>query len=257
MAIETLTKPKAPAGAKPFLFDRNFDRSSSRKVAEAQAAEAKAKQAAVEISAPEPEPPPAPTFSEEDLAAARAAAFEEGRQAGLAEAHAEREEETVRMMAMLAGELGQVFHFRDADNAALEAACLDLVERSFAKLMPVLAQQHGAEEIRAVLANALEMMLSAAAITLRLSPQRAEDLAERLEETARMAGYEGRLRILPDPSCGPSDIAVDWGDGRADRRLGQALDTLNSAIAGARARAEALAGPRALLAPGSDDEEEA
>lgn len=258
MAIETLTKPKAPAGAKPFLFDRSFDRGSNRKAgaAASQAAEAKAKQAAAEAAPPEPEPPPAPTFSEEELAAARAAAFEEGRQAGIDEARAEREVEIVRMMAMLAGELGQVFRFRDADNAALEAACLTLAERGFHGLMPVLAQQHGAQEIQAVLSNTLEMMLSATAITLRLSPDRVEDLAERLEEVARMAGYEGRLRILPDASCGPSDISVDWGDGRADRRLGQALETLNSAIADARDRAEAQAGARAFSSRAAADEKE-
>lgn len=259
MAIETLTKPKAPAGAKPFLFDRSFDRGTGRKpgAPSAKEAEAKAKQAAADAPPPEPELPPAPTFSEEELAAAQAAAFEEGRQAGLAEAQAEREAEIGRMMAMLSGELGRAFQSRDAEQAATQAACLELIDHGFARLMPVLAQEHGAEEIRAVLANALEMMLSASAITLRLSPERAEDMADRLEETARMAGYEGRLRILPDPAFGPSDISVDWGDGRADRRLGDAMKALDGAVAAARTRAEALAGPEALAVPAPDDEKEA
>ena len=256
MAIESLTKPKAPAGAKPFTFDRSFDRGAAKKPMTKEA-EAKAKLAAAEAPPPEPEPPPPPSFSEEELQAAKAAAWEEGREAGLAEARAEQEAEIARAMQSLSGDIAQAFENSMAELAALEAACLELAERTFTRLMPVLAEEHGDAEILAVLKNALEMMLSTDAITLRLSPERADQLGDKLEETARMAGFEGRMRILPDPSFGPSDISVDWGDGRADRRLGDALQVVDDAVAAARSRAEQKAGVMALSAPVADDEKEA
>lgn len=80
---------------KPFKFERSFDTDSAatqrRKDKETEAELQRQAEAALE----EELPPPPPTFSEEELQAAKAIAFEEGHAAGLSQAKQELENHVV------------------------------------------------------------------------------------------------------------------------------------------------------------------
>ena len=260
MPIETLTKPKQPDNARPFLFDRSFDRGQSvRKQAVAKTADAKSA-GAEELPAlpaePEEAPPPPPTFSEEEMEAARAAAREEGRLAGLEEARVADEARAAALLEEIGRGLERLGHAEDSRRRETEAGSLELLREAVARLLPAYTEAHGANEIEAVVREALDLMLSAEAVTLRLPAAQAETLTPRIEETARQAGFEGRIRILPDPALGPSDVSVDWGDGEASRRFDQAMQHLTQSLDAAIARlGQQDGGPHDGAAP--DDEKEA
>jgi flagellar assembly protein FliH len=258
MPIETLTKPKQPDNARPFLFDRSFDRGQSvRKQVVAKQADAKSASAEELPALPaEPEAPPPPTFSEEEMEAARAAAREEGRLAGLEEARVADEARAAALLEEIGRGLERLGQAEDARRRDTEAGSLELLREAVARLLPAYTEAHGAKEIEAVVRDALDLMLSAEAVTLRLPAAQVETLTPRIEETARHAGFEGRIRILPDPALGPSDVSVDWGDGEASRRFDQAMQHLTHSLDAAIARlGQQDGGPHDGAAP--DDEKEA
>ena len=93
------------AGYKKFTFDVSFDDDIDfgrpRK---------KKPEPVVEAAPVPPPPPPPPTFSETQLAEAQAAAFEEGRRAGAAQAMAAIEQQTLQAIQRLERQSAEAIH---------------------------------------------------------------------------------------------------------------------------------------------------
>ena len=50
-------------------------------------------------------------------------------------------------------------------------------------------------------------------MVVRLNDALYADARERLEEIARMRGFEGRLVVLAEPDIAPGDCRIEWADG--------------------------------------------
>ena len=83
-----------PAAAKPFLFEQSFDEEAMQRARERKLQEKEEAKLAAERAEQEQAPPP-PTFSEEELQSAQAAAWQEGHQAGMADAQKQQEAQTL------------------------------------------------------------------------------------------------------------------------------------------------------------------
>ena len=189
-----------------FLFDTSFD---TEKSAAAKAAEA-AKKAAEEV-------PPAPTFSEEELEAARQAAFAEGKAAGLAEAeesHSKRLAEAVEALPPL---FAQITQQMEAQADDLRRETLDAAVTVVRKLFPNLAREHGLDEIRAVVEACLERLRDEPRLVVRTADGDLDALKERIEAAAHNGGFEGKLVFLADERLAPGDLRLEWADGGAER----------------------------------------
>jgi len=188
-----------------FLFETSFD---TQKSAAAKAAEAA--KAAVEE-------PPAPTFSEEELEAARQAAFAEGKAAGEAEAeesHNKRLAEAVEALPLLFAQVAQQLEAQADD---LRRETLDAAITVVRKLFPSLAREHGLDEICAVVASCLERLRDEPRLVVRATDGDLDALKERIEATAQDNGFEGKLVFLVDERLAPGDLRLEWADGGAER----------------------------------------
>lgn len=231
MPADFAARMKTPAGAKPFLFDRSFDRTGDRTRASKPGAPAPEQENAPDDAAAAPEPEPeAPSFSEDDLAAARAEGVEEGRAQALEEARLSREASNGETLARLEAALGDIDARARAARADSEAQLLRFAETAFKRLMPAYAEAHGEAEILAVLREVAALILGEAALTVRLRPDRLSALEPALHELTQKAGYDGRLTLIGDAALGASDVVVDWGDGQAARRLAEAETALARAL---------------------------
>lgn len=221
MAADSTARMKTPAGAKPFLFNRSFDRAPATAPKKPAEPAAEREQPEVEAAAPPPEPE-APSFSQEELDAARAEALEEGRAQGLEEARQSQEAANGEVLARMAEALARLDDSARANRAASEAALLRFAGTAFARLMPAYAEAHGEAEILAVMREVAGLILGEAVLSVRLRPDRLTALEPDLQALMGKAGFDGRLKLVGDDELGPSDVAIDWGDGQASRRMERA-----------------------------------
>ena len=240
-----MPRPVDLTTAKPFLFERSFDESlwddmgAAKKAKAAQQTDAPAEDVVPE----EPEAPPPPTFSEEELAAARQEALMEGHADGFREGHAESmdtlEARLVELLDRMAPMVASLGEEQKRANERAQTNVARIVQALTAKLLPVYARKHGADEVMAVATNCIAELQDAGRLTIRLSEDTIEELGDRLTKAADRAGFEGQLRILPDDTLGPSDVLVDWGAGGAERVYDSIRDQIDTAIDRAVQAAEA------------------
>ena len=208
-----------------FLFDTSFDAEQTAKAKAAAAAQAVA------------EEPPAPTFTEAELAAARQAAFTEGKAAGIAEAegcHAARLAAALEalppQLAQIAADVAAAAEERRRDS--LEAALV--VVR---KLFPQLAREHGLEEAHAVIQQCLERLRDEPRVVIRCADADLDDLRARAEDGAARGGFESKLVFLADERLASGDLRVEWADGGAERQQVALWQEIDAVIARALAPA--------------------
>lgn len=243
--------------AKPFVFELSFDAESMaerRRQKIAAREEAAAEHAAA--SAVEAEP----TFSEDELAAVKAQAYEEGRAAGLADASSQREAGLASILESIAAQIAGLHVHQDVANEKLAADLTELGRTVLSKLLPHYIDKHGYEEVTTILSDGFSRLVHEDRISVTVGPDVHEVLEPRIEALAAKSGYDGRLRLVADPDMGAADIVVNWGDGRLERsadEIWSEIDaTLESAIAGMRDYAdrleEAAPTPTARANSGSD-----
>lgn len=192
---------------------------------------------------PDPEEfaePPPPTFSEVELAAARAQAIEQGRAEGRevaeAEAWAREEEAASRALEAVNRSLEMLASSEAARAQRYEREACALALATLEKLFPTLNDAHGLAEVRAV----VERVLAAAhgpaqKITVRVAERHVEALSGLSPDIIEVAG---------DASLGAGDCRAAWADG--------------GAVRDARALATHIAGAlRAGLVPEGETEDDA
>jgi flagellar biosynthesis/type III secretory pathway protein FliH len=167
-------------------------------------------------------------FRAADLAAAREAAFAEGRMAGLAEAQSGIESAAAAALEHLAASMEALFADRDAAIEALRRdAARVAVATARAVAAGLLAGTPGSE-VEALLAQSLPDLDGQARIAVRLSPAALAVLAPRLERIAEAAGFGGRIDLVADSARGDQDCAIEWSGGgveRDDARIARAIET--------------------------------
>lgn len=224
-----------PANAKPFLFETSFDEEQARRRAELAKLKAReqAEEEARQIAEAEDEPdePPPPSFTEEELTAARAAAWQEGHEAGMAEASQGAEARLAGLIENIAAELSGIHVHQDLANERLQADMAELGVRLVRKLLPAYAERHGLDEIRSVLEECLEAVPESGKIIISVTAENRTMLDPQLDALAARSGYDGRLSLLEDAALGPSEVTVRWDGGGLDRLEQPIWDKLDMLMA--------------------------
>ena len=172
-----------------------------------------------EFEAAAPPPPPAPTFSEEELEAARSAAFEDGRNEGRHEALQSEEHHLQESLHKL--NLGVEGLLSQADNQqsmALNTA-MKLAAVLVKKLFPSLARREGLAEIENVIADCMVRLNEEPRLVVRVCEERLDQVRDRCKDLANLKHFEGRLIFIAEETFGPADVLVEWADGGAERHL--------------------------------------
>jgi flagellar assembly protein FliH len=185
--------------------------------------------------APEPEPQ---FFSEEE----RNAAFEEGKQEGMAsgyekgyaEAKAERaqhEEEIGLAIQSLASTLDTMHssYQLELQNATHEAHKLALMA---AKKVADSALDKNVDAMMAsMLERTMPMVMRKPEIAIEVHPDILEQVQLKLHMVMERAGYEGSTHIQANSNLGIHDIRIDWKTGQAKRDIGAMWQAIEDTIA--------------------------
>lgn len=166
-----------PRDMKKFMFDvHNFDEREDEDV-----------ETIVEAA-----PPPPPTFSQDELEAARIAAYEQGKRDGLAEALNSFEMQIADTLGIIRDHFSILFDAEDRRIRTFEKEAVQLAYTVFAKTFPALNEKHGMEEVKQAMASILE--------TVREQPELVIDVPPAYI-SAIQHHVDGLLRLQDGPRC--------------------------------------------------------
>lgn len=162
----------------------------------------------------EPPPPPPPTFSEDELEAAKAAAFEKGRQQGIQENLQSREEKLANLMERISADVQTLFAAEKAREDVYEAEAVKLTLDIFKHLFPVYHKAHGFEELKTVLQDVLGRQEGQTDILIETSLEQKEGVESYISRVSSLSGKAAfkvsALESLQDGSC-----RLSWTNGGA------------------------------------------
>lgn len=227
-----------PAAAKPFLFEQSFDEEAMQRARERKLQEKEEAKLAAERAEQEQNPPP-PTFSEEELQSAQAAAWQEGHQAGMTDAEKQKEAQTLALLENLGAQVSGMHVHQDLANERIAAELSSFALEVCRRILPTFVEAQGGEELRALLGECLEKITPASRILIAVSPDTLELLEPQIDGLAARSGFEGRMKLVADPTLGPTDLIATWDGGNMQRIEQDIWDGIDAVVARTRNAAPA------------------
>lgn len=197
------------SAVKKFMFDRSFDD-------ELEGARPAAEEPEVVEDEPEPEPE-APTFSEEDVARARADGFAEGHARGVGEAAEATERRAADAIERVADSVAALLADREAVAEEAMRQAMEVGTAVAAKMFPELHRRGALDEVERIVALAVERMADEPKLTVRVAEAVRDTVAERIGRLAETRGFAGRVDVVADAALAEGDCAVEWANGGARR----------------------------------------
>ncbi|MDG1418046.1 MAG: FliH/SctL family protein [Maricaulis sp.] len=148
-------------------------------------------------------------FTQDDIDAARMWGVEEG-----------REEEEGRcaeallaisaQMQIILSRLGQ-----ESESLRQEAAKLALISAS--KISGAALENFPVATIDELVSEAMGDLRTEPRFSVRCTPDLVDAVAQRLEKTARDAGFDGAIKVRGDAGLAAADLRLDWASGSVQR----------------------------------------
>jgi flagellar assembly protein FliH len=161
-------------------------------------------------------PPPPPSFSEQELAAARDAAFEDGRAAGAAEVAGAAETKAAAALTALGAALDAARPALDAVIERCRDDALTLAAAVARKLVPSMLARDAVAAVESVVTDLLPQVIDEPRLVIRANDALIEALQRSIEALAARAGYAGRIILLGDERLSGAECRVEWADGGAE-----------------------------------------
>ena len=166
------------------------------------------------------------------VAEAESRGYRSGHAAGHAEASAEAQRRMAAALERIAGTLSTLAAGLQGIEQRLEAEAVEVAVAVGSKLAGELVAREPFEEIAALASDCFNQLLAAPHVVVRINDALYADARERLEEIARLRGFEGRLVVLAEPDIAPGDCRIEWADGGIKRDRARTEAAINDAVAG-------------------------
>jgi flagellar assembly protein FliH len=144
-------------------------------------------------------------FSKAELEAARAEAFEEGRNTS--------EREAVQALSLLSQSMRALLDRYELEQRALREEAVAVALAAARKAAGTALDSFGEERVIVALEAAMETLRGSPRLVVRLAPAMIAGMKSRLEEAARMGGFEGAMLVRAEPSVEIGDVTLEWPDG--------------------------------------------
>jgi flagellar assembly protein FliH len=192
--------------------------------------------------------------TEDELAAAKAEAFEAGRAAMAEEQRVSEEQQTATLVSALTGQIEALLaESTDIENRAVKDAG-ELAITVCHKILPTLAAQNALTEIEGLVVRTIAEMHEEPRLVVRVADSKLDDLQIRFERMS--SAFSGKLVLLGDDELAPTDCAVLWADGGAERDFARLWTEVNLALSGLSDSRTAPEAPSPLAGlPGAESQE--
>ena len=161
------------------------------------------------------------------------AGFAQAEKEAVAQAERERaqaEQQTAlafeQIGAMLGGIAGQLTEI----EKRLEAEAIEVAVAVGRKLSNELVGREPFAEISALASDCFRQLSTAPHVVVRVNDALLDTARTRLEEIARMRGFEGRLVVIAEPEIVLGDCKIEWADGGVTRDVNAVETAITEAV---------------------------
>jgi flagellar assembly protein FliH len=172
-----------------------------------------------------------PAVHEAALATARAEAYRQGAVAADAKSAADIASRSTVASERIAAGLSELARALGAVEARLEAESVEVAVAVAGKLSGALIEAEPFAEVAALAASCFRQLVAAPHVVVRVDEATYETAQARLNEIARMQGFEGRLVVLAEPALRPGDCRIEWADGGMTRDRAATEAAIGEAVA--------------------------
>jgi flagellar assembly protein FliH len=165
------------------------------------------------------------TLTDDDITAARSEGFAQGQaeaNASIERASGEALRAIANMMQMM---LGRLTH--EAQSLRTDAA--DVAVAAAKVVASTALDAFGQEAILDIVSTAVAQLRDTPRLVVRVSPQLAATIEERLIGCAREAGFSGEIAVRGDPGASNGDCTLDWGDATITHNRESAFEAIELA----------------------------
>ncbi len=173
-------------------------------------------------------------FTQDDVDAARMWGVEEGREM--------EEGRCAQSLQAIASQMQLILARLAHESDALRQEAASLAMAAARKIAGEALAAYPIDTIEQVALEAVQDLRSEPRLSVRCNPELVEALAERLEKTARDAGFDGAIMVRGDDGLANADVRLEWGAGAIQRSAEEIETRLNDVVA------------RWLASPPSDEE---
>ncbi|WP_295693016.1 FliH/SctL family protein [uncultured Maricaulis sp.] len=173
-------------------------------------------------------------FTQDDVDAARMWGVEEGREM--------EEGRCAQSLQAIASQMQLILARLASESDALRQEAAGLAIAAARKIAGEALSAYPIDTIEQVALEAVQDLRSEPRLSVRCNPELVESLAERLEKTARDAGFDGAIMVRGDDALPNADVRLEWGAGAVQRSAEEIEHRLNDVVA------------RWLASPPSDEE---
>ena len=118
-----------------------------------------------------------------------------------------------------------------AIGARLEAESVEVAFSVARKLAPELIAAEPFAEIATLAAGCFRQLVAAPHVVVRIAEPIYQTAHKRLDEIARLHGFEGRLVVLAEPGIAAGDCRIEWADGGLSRDRAAIEQAIGEAVA--------------------------
>lgn len=190
----------------PFIFDTAFDSDIDEREAAARAKR------------------------EAELDAARREAYERGVRDGRQAAESDLAGLTLAAVTDLAPRIATLIAEQEQQNAVARQGAVRVAVEIVKKLYPHFERRHGLDEIEGLVRACFEELGAEPRLVVRVGPELAAPLKERIDELAVKAGYPGRVVLVPADDLNGAEARVEWADGGVTRDPDRLWDVINRLV---------------------------
>jgi flagellar assembly protein FliH len=155
--------------------------------------------------------------AERRRADAESVAYRKGFAAGQAQAQGEANERVAAALAVIADGLARIERALTTIEARLETEAVEVAVAVGEKLASELIAREPFAEISALAAQCFRQLVATPHVAVRVGPDIYDEARHKLEEIARVNGFEGRLTVLADADLIGGDCRIEWAEGGVDR----------------------------------------
>ncbi len=198
-----------------FLFENYFD--------PVEPLEAEVEVEEEEIAAP-------PSFSEEEIALARAQGFAEGRMEGIAEMQSSIDTRLSDLMAEMIRQLAGLEAAQAQGLRSAEYRLLGLASTIAKKVVPPIARETAHTAVEDLIRECLPKLMDEPRVVIRVHVTAMDQLREKVDTLAAKSGFAGDIILLPEDEFAETDCRVEWADGGAEHSSAKLWDNIDKTI---------------------------
>ncbi len=171
-----------------------------------------------------------PTFSEEEMAAARAEGVVEGIEQGRKEAADATEQKLLESIEQACEKIGEIYSAQAEANQEIGQEMISVSTAIAKKMFPDLNARNALGEVERVVQETLKAITEEPRVQIIVNPDLRELLNERLATMTHRAGFDGKVFVNGDPALILGDCRIEWSNGAAIRDSDELWEMIDEII---------------------------